>query len=178
MHAFISSNSTSTFSWVNGNAPQTSRTVHYVNAKVVLVGDTASEKLASALFSAGARFKLLDFTAGRQVWALGHLGRRSYPTNAGERAKRYLWDLAGQPGYRVIHQLHLSEVAVALVVFDARSETDPLAGVLHWERALRAAHQRQGDEAVPLTNIPRFSAGRSRRCTGQQRTARCARQGI
>jgi hypothetical protein len=49
--------------------------------------------------------------------------------------------------------LHLSEVAVALVVFDARSETDPLAGVVHWERALRAAHQRQGEEAVPLTKF-------------------------
>jgi class 3 adenylate cyclase len=49
--------------------------------------------------------------------------------------------------------LHLREVAVALVVFDARSETDPLAGVVHWERALRTAHQRQGDEAVPLTKF-------------------------
>jgi len=49
--------------------------------------------------------------------------------------------------------LHLSEVAVAVVVFDARSETDPLAGVLHWERALRTAHQLQGDEAVPLTKF-------------------------
>ena len=64
-----------------------------------------------------------------------------------------MWDLAGQPGYRVIHQLHLSEVAVALVVFDGRSETDPLAGVIHWERALRTAHQRQGDEAVPFTKF-------------------------
>src|SRR5207248_1254528 len=30
---------------------------------------------------------------------------------------------------------------------------DPLAGVVHWERALRAAHQRQGDEAVALTKL-------------------------
>jgi class 3 adenylate cyclase len=58
--------------------------------------------------------------------------------------------LAGQPGYRVIHQLHLNEVAVALVVFDARSETDPLAGVRHWERALRLARQRQGAACVPM----------------------------
>jgi class 3 adenylate cyclase/GTPase SAR1 family protein len=61
-----------------------------------------------------------------------------------------LWDLAGQPGYRVIHQLHLNEVAVALVVFDARSEVDPLAGVRHWERALRLAQQRQGTSCVPM----------------------------
>src|SRR5438445_6644157 len=52
-----------------------------------------------------------------------------YITLAGERRRTretLLWNLAGQPGYRVIHQLHLSEVAVAMVVFDARNKTDPL----------------------------------------------------
>ena len=52
-----------------------------------------------------------------------------------------LWDLAGQPGYRLIHQLHLGEVAVALLVFDARSETDPFSGVKHWVRALAQARR-------------------------------------
>src|SRR5205085_4521822 len=61
-----------------------------------------------------------------------------------------LWDLAGQPGYRVIHQLHLNEVAVGLFFFDARSETDPLAGVRLWERALRLAQQCQGSSCVPM----------------------------
>ena len=50
----------------------------------------------------------------------------------------------------MIHQLHLNEVALALVVFDARSETDPLAGVRHWERALRVAHQRRSGQAIPF----------------------------
>ena len=59
-------------------------------------------------------------------------------------------NLPAQPGYRVIHQLHLNEVAEALVVFDARSEIDPLAGVRHWARALRLAQERQGSLAVPL----------------------------
>ena len=58
-----------------------------------------------------------------------------------------LWDLAGQPGYRLIHQLHLNEVAVSLVVFDSHSETDPFAGVHHWVRALRMAQRIQGDSA-------------------------------
>src|SRR6266568_2762059 len=58
--------------------------------------------------------------------------------------------LVGHPGYRLIHQLHLSEVSVALVVFDGRSETDPFAGVQHWERALRIAQQAQGSSALPL----------------------------
>jgi hypothetical protein len=35
-----------------------------------------------------------------------------------EMRETLLWDLVGQPAYRLIHQLHLNEVALALVVFD------------------------------------------------------------
>ncbi len=63
-----------------------------------------------------------------------------------------LWDLAGQPGYRLVHQLHLNEVAAALVVFDGRSETDPFAGVRYWDRALRQARRTEGS-AMPLTKF-------------------------
>jgi hypothetical protein len=128
------------------------RTVHYVNAKVVLVGDTGVGKTGLSLVLGGRPYQATDSTAGRQVWALD-TAEEQLPGDRRRARETLLWDLAGQPGYRVIHQLHLSEVAVALVVFDARSETDPLAGVVHWERALRAAHQRQGDEAVPLTKF-------------------------
>ena len=128
------------------------RRVHYVNAKVVLVGDTGVGKTGLSLVLSGRSFRATDSTAGRQVWALD-TAEEKLPGASRRTRETLLWDLAGQPGYRVIHQLHLSEVAVALVVFDARSETDPLAGVLHWERALRAAHQRQGDEAIPLTKL-------------------------
>ena len=61
-----------------------------------------------------------------------------------------LWDLAGQPGYRLIHQLYLNEVAVALIVFDSRSETDPFSGVKYWVRALAQARRLEGAAAVPL----------------------------
>ena len=57
-----------------------------------------------------------------------------------------LWDLAGQPGYRIVHQLHLGDGAVALIVFDSRSETSPLAGVGYWARALRHAQAVHGEE--------------------------------
>ncbi|MBV8935652.1 MAG: hypothetical protein JO095_07595 [Alphaproteobacteria bacterium] len=130
----------------------TTRTVHYVNAKVVLVGDTGVGKTGLSLVLSGRPFEATDSTAGRQVWALGS-SEDEIPGERKRTRETLLWDLAGQPGYRVIHQLHLSEVAVAMVVFDARSETDPLAGVVHWERALRVAHQRQGGEAVPLTKF-------------------------
>jgi len=125
------------------------RSVHYVNAKVVLVGDTGVGKTGLSLVLNGKPFEATDSTPGRRVWTLSS---EEIEVSATQKQTRetLLWDLAGQPGYRVIHQLHLNEIAVALVVFDARSETDPLAGVRHWERALRLAHQRQGDNAVPL----------------------------
>jgi class 3 adenylate cyclase len=128
------------------------QTVHYVNAKVVLVGDTGVGKTGLSLVLSGQPFKPTDSTAGRQVWALD-ASEDEVPGERKRTRETLLWDLAGQPGYRVIHQLHLSEVAVALVVFDARSETDPLSGVIHWERALRAAHQRQRGEAVPFSKF-------------------------
>jgi class 3 adenylate cyclase len=69
-----------------------------------------------------------------------------------ELRETLLWDLAGQPGYRLIHQLHLDEVAVALVVFDCKNPVDPFAGVSHWDRALETARQGQGGE-IPLTKF-------------------------
>jgi hypothetical protein len=60
-------------------------------------------------------------------------------------------DLAGQPGYRLIHQLHLSDLCVALIVFDSRSEHDPFAGVSHWSRVLRQAQRAAArDEVSPV----------------------------
>ena len=122
---------------------------HYVNAKVVLVGDTGVGKSGLSLVLNHRPFEATDSTPGRRVWTLASEEVPVTPSVTQTR-ETLLWDLAGQPGYRVIHQLHLNEVAVALVVFDARSETDPLAGVRHWERALRLAHQRQGSGGVPM----------------------------
>ena len=77
------------------------------------------------------------------------LKKLRFPERDGETREVLLWDLAGQPGYRLVHQLHLNEVAVALVVFDSRSETDPFSGVKHWVRALAQA-RRLEDATVPI----------------------------
>src|SRR5205823_7086258 len=55
--------------------------------------------------------------------------------------------------YRLIHQLYLNEITVALVVFDAHSETDPFAGVEHWTRALAQAQRIQGSSVPPLKKL-------------------------
>ena len=122
---------------------------HYTNAKVVLVGDTGVGKTGLGLVLAGGDFAPTDSTHGRNVWTFD-----SQKVDLGDGREQtretLLWDLAGQPGYRLVHQLHLNEVAAAAIVFDARSETDPLAGVRHWDRALRQAQHLQGDTAIPM----------------------------
>jgi GTPase SAR1 family protein/Tol biopolymer transport system component/SAM-dependent methyltransferase len=127
----------------------TAPSVHYSNAKVVLVGDTGVGKSGLSLVLTGEPWVETGSTHGRRVWVFDS---REIEGENGRKAIRetLLWDLAGQPDYRLIHQLHLTEVAVALVVFDSRSQTDPFAGVRHWDKALRQAQRVQGDSAQPM----------------------------
>ena len=121
----------------------------YVNAKVVLLGDTGVGKSGLGLVLSGQPYRPTDSTHGRNVWIFD-----SHEVEKAEEGTQtrevLLWDLAGQPGYRLIHQLHLNEVAAALIVFDSRSETDPFSGVKHWVRALAQARQLEGPAAVPM----------------------------
>jgi len=50
-----------------------------------------------------------------------------------------LWDLAGQPAYRLVHQLSMDDAAVACGLFDARSETKPFEGAAYWDKVLKQA---------------------------------------
>src|SRR5262249_38137938 len=126
-----------------------SEATRYRNAKVILVGDSSAGKSGLALVLTGKPYIPTESTHGRHVWLFD---RREVPLddNRHETRETWLWDLAGQPGYRLIHQLHLNEVTVALVVFNAQHETDPFAGVYHWDRALRLAQSVQGSSALPL----------------------------
>jgi small GTP-binding protein len=125
---------------------------HYKNAKVVLVGDTGVGKSALGLVLTGQSFTPTESTHGRRVRTLNSI---TVQTSFGRQETRevLLWDLAGQPDYRLIHQLHLNEVVVALLVFDSRSHTDPFAGVQYWDRALRQSQSIQGSATLPLKKI-------------------------
>jgi len=115
----------------------------YRNAKVVLLGDTGVGKSALRLVLTGEPYAPTESTYGRRVWTFQV--EENDAEGKRETRETLLWDMAGQPGYRLIHQLHLNEIAVAILVFDARQAAgDPLASVRHWERALRQAQQRQG----------------------------------
>ncbi len=130
-----------------GGAPPATST-RYSNAKVVLVGDTGVGKSGLALVLTGQPWEKTDSTHGRRVWVMD---AQEVEKEGGlkETRETLLWDLAGQPDYRLIHQLHLTEVSVALIVFDSRSPTDPFAGVRHWDKALRQAQRVQAESTPP-----------------------------
>jgi WD40 repeat protein len=116
--------------------------VHYRNAKVVLVGDSGVGKSGLGLVLSGKPFTATESTHGRNVWVFDS---QTLELEGFQRETRetLLWDLAGQPGYRLIHQLYLNEVAVALIVIDTQRDSDPFMGVRYWDRALRQAQRPQ-----------------------------------
>lgn len=126
--------------------------VTYTNAKVVLMGDRGAGKSGLGLVLSGEPFRATESTHGRKVKVLDslHVTRDDGST---ETREIILWDLAGQPGYRLVHQLHLEEVALALVVFDANDESDPFSGVEYWVRALRQAEKVQGYQDGHITRL-------------------------
>jgi small GTP-binding protein len=119
----------------------TVETLKYQNAKAVLLGDTGVGKTGLALALTGKGFKATESTHGRHVWTF----EKSRDKKAKVEREIMLWDMAGQPGYRLVHQLHLQEVSAAMVLVDSRSETDPMRGVEYWARVLR-----QERSAIPL----------------------------
>jgi GTPase SAR1 family protein len=112
-------------------------TTTYANAKVLLLGDSGVGKSGLAMVLAGEEFQATESTHGRRIWRLPATEEQG---SSDHHRDVLLWDLAGQPGYRIVHQLHLEGAALALILFDSKSETAPLAGVRHWARAVRHAH--------------------------------------
>jgi len=112
--------------------------VRYQNAKVVLLGDTGVGKSGLATVLGGKAFRATVSTHGRRVLTFD---KTRVPIGQGRAVVRetLLWDMAGQPGYRLVHQIQMDDAAVALVLFDARSETDPFAGAGYWAEALAQA---------------------------------------
>ena len=77
------------------------QSVHYTNAKVVLVADSGVGKSGLGLVLSGQPFALTESTHGRNIWR--------FESRQKENRETLLWDLAGRSGYRVFHQLHLQQ---------------------------------------------------------------------
>ena len=121
--------------------PEPSR--RYVNAKVVLVGESGVGKSGLAHRLIEDRFAETKSTHGRQVW---RLDLPQLPDEGLER-EALLWDLAGQEDYRLIHQLFLDETALALMLVNPQA-SDPFAEIGVWLKVLRAAVSRDSGRTV------------------------------
>jgi GTPase SAR1 family protein len=136
--------------WGGGRDKPPGSVSTYANAKVLMLGDSGVGKSGLAMVLAREPFEPTESTHARRIWKMPAPGLAG---DTGAQREVLLWDLAGQPGYRIVHQLHLSDGAVALIVFDSRSETAPLAGVGYWARALRHAQAARSDA------LPTFMVG-------------------
>ena len=125
---------------VRMEAPQAAR---YTNAKVVLVGETGVGKTGLAIRLAEDRWQVTESTHGMEArqLILPQLKDISQDTATDIFREVWLWDFAGQPDYRLIHQLYMNETALALMVMDPQKD-DPFESLGHWEKALAAAIKR------------------------------------
>jgi small GTP-binding protein len=107
--------------------------VTYASAKIVLVGESGVGKTGLGYRLSHGKFREHPSTHGQQFWLLDGLGT----TRAdGAQCEAVLWDLAGQPDYRLIHALFLADADLALVLFDPTRHDDPLRDVDYWLRQL------------------------------------------
>ena len=110
------------------------KSTKYTSAKIVLTGDSGVGKTGLGWRLAHDEFKEHPSTHGQQFWLLDELQATRLD---GTQCEAVLWDLAGQPDYRLIHALALDDVDLALILFDPTHTADPLHGVEFWLKQLR-----------------------------------------
>jgi small GTP-binding protein len=112
--------------------------VQYTNAKVLLVGDTGVGKSGLAERLVNKQFLPTKSSHARKAHVLESKVVHE-PTGYSLNQETVLWDLAGQPAYRLVHQLSMEDVALACVLFDCRNETNPFEGAAYWSQVLDQA---------------------------------------
>jgi small GTP-binding protein len=117
--------------------------VHYISAKLVLVGDSGVGKTGLGWRLAHGEFKEHASTHGQQFWVLEDLRMKR---EDGTECEAVLWDLAGQHVYRPVHAIFLDDVDAALVLFDPTNRHEPLKGAQFWLEQL--ARQKKLPPAV------------------------------
>jgi WD40 repeat protein len=147
--------------------------VSYTSAKVVLVGDSGVGKTGLGWRLAHGAFKEHASTHGQQFWLLDQLCKKRAD---GTECEAVLWDLAGQPDYRLIHALFLDDADLALVLFDPTRNDDPLAGVEFWLKQLKVGHPEAG--GPPSVLVAARSDRGTPRLTKEELDAFCRERGI
>lgn len=157
-------------------AARTQAAVQHTTAKVVLVGDSGVGKTGLGWRLAHGEFKEHSSTHGQQFWILDTL---SVQRSDGTQCEAILWDLAGQPDYRLTHALFLDDADLALVLFDPTDSRDPLHGVEFWLRQL-CVYGSSGKATLTCSTIlvgARTDRGEAR-LTVDELQAFCQKRGI
>jgi GTPase SAR1 family protein len=115
---------------------------HHTTAKIVLVGDSGVGKTGLGWRLAHGEYKEHSSTHGQQFWVLDQLSMLRADRT---QCEAILWDLAGQPDYRLIHALFLDDADLALVLFDPTDSRDPLHGVEFWLKQLKSGRKQSSD---------------------------------
>jgi WD40 repeat protein len=116
------------------SVPSVESTRHYVNAKVVLLGEGTVGKTSLAYRLIEDEYVIRDRTHGMNVWRLD----LPLPPDTTLEREALLWDLAGQEDYRLIHQLFLDEAALALLLINPQRD-DPFVEAGAWLKALKTS---------------------------------------
>jgi small GTP-binding protein len=119
-------------------AAPTTTTLQSVSAKVVLLGEGRAGKTCLALRLAEDRYEEQDSTHGMRLWSLP--AERIDPAlkTPNERREIILWDMGGQPEYRLVHQLFLREATAALLVMEPGRGQPALDEIEGWNERLSA----------------------------------------
>jgi small GTP-binding protein len=144
--------------------------VHHTTGKIVLVGDHSVGKSGLAYRLIHGTFKEQASTHGQQLWVFPALGQRRAD---GTECEAILWDLAGQPDYRLVHALFVHDADLALVLFDASDLRDPLRGVNFWLKQLETAQGR-----CPIILVAAQTDRGSSSLTPEELSAFCREQGV
>ena len=118
--------------------PRAPDQVQYTNAKVLLVGDTGVGKSGLAERLVHKQFVPTKSSHARKTHVLESKVVME-PGGVSLNQETVLWDLAGQPAYRLVHQLSMEDAALACVLFDCRNETNPFEGAAYWSQVLDQA---------------------------------------
>ena len=118
--------------------PEDADVARYTNAKVVLVGESGVGKTGLAMRLCEDRWEATESTHGMVVERLELPSVPGSEEEDGLEREVWLWDFAGQPDYRLIHQLYMDETALGVLVFDPQDD-NPFENIGYWDKALSAA---------------------------------------
>lgn len=137
-------------------SPSRVSSIHYTTAKIALVGESGVGKTCLGWRLAYANYKDQPSTHGEQFWILDTL---KTTLDDGTECEVVLWDFAGQPDYRLVHTIFLDHADLALILFDATNQQEPLKGVEFWLKALAYRRRRSSRTILVGSRIDRGEPG-------------------